>query len=155
MMLGAYVPRWVRVSDSDGQFRAITFTINRAGPSYAGRLPPETIIERLMTCHGRMGPGIEYLLHTAEALRECGIADRHLQQLCDLAHAMKARLIPLAWRRALERLVCAQITPLAERQVAQHHLCRCGCAQADHFRPTSSHMRRIWRFLPWRKMKRS
>ena len=51
------------------KFRAITFTINRASPSYAGRLPLETIIERLMTCHGRMGPGIDYLLRTAEASR--------------------------------------------------------------------------------------
>lgn len=91
MMLGAYIPRWVQVSDGETQFRAITFTINRDGPAYAGRLSPEAIIERLTTCHGRMGPGIDYLLHTADALRECGIADRHLQKLCDLAHAIKAR----------------------------------------------------------------
>jgi cation transport protein ChaC len=91
MMLGAYVPRWVRVSDGQTQFRAITFTINRAGPAYAGRLPAQTIIERLVTSHGRMGPGIDYLLHTAEALRAHGIDDRHLQELCGLAQAMKAR----------------------------------------------------------------
>ena len=88
MMLGAYVPRWVRVSDRETQFRAIAFTINRAGPSYAGRLPAETIIERLMTCRGRMGPGIDYLLHTAQALRAHGIEDRHLQELCDLARSV-------------------------------------------------------------------
>ena len=72
-------------------FRAITFTINRAGAAYAGRLPPETVIERLMSCHGRMGPGIDYLLHTAEALRAHGIEDRYLQELCDRAQAIKAR----------------------------------------------------------------
>jgi cation transport regulator ChaC len=38
-----------------------------------------------------MGPGIDYLLHTAEALRDCGIADRQLQALCDLAHTLQAR----------------------------------------------------------------
>jgi cation transport protein ChaC len=91
MLLGAYIPRWVQVTDDESRFRAITFTINRAGPAYAGRLAPETVIERLMTCHGRMGPGIDYLLHTAEALLAAGIADRHLQELCDLAHAIKAR----------------------------------------------------------------
>jgi cation transport protein ChaC len=91
MMLGAYVPRLVQVSDGETQFRAIAFTINRAGPSYAGRLPAQTIIERLMTSRGRMGPGIDYLLHTADALRAHGIEDRHLQELCDLAHAMKGR----------------------------------------------------------------
>jgi len=91
MMLGAYVPRWVQVDDDAARFRAITFTINRASPSYAGRLPTQTIIERLMTCHGRMGPGLDYLLHTAEALRACGIADRHLQELCERARAIKAR----------------------------------------------------------------
>ena len=91
MLLGAYIPRWVQVNDGGTQFRAVTFTINRAGPAYAGRLPPETIIDRLMNCHGRMGPGLDYLLHTVDALRECGIEDRHLRELCDLAHAIRAR----------------------------------------------------------------
>ena len=91
MLLGAYIPRWVQVNDGDTQFRAVTFTINRAGPAYAGRLPPETIIDRLMNCHGRMGPGLDYLLHTVDALRACGIEDRHLRELCDLAHAIRAR----------------------------------------------------------------
>jgi len=89
MLLRAYVPRWVKVTDGERQFRAIAFTINRASVSYAGRLRPEAIIERLTSCHGRMGPGIDYLLHTAEALRACGIKDRHLQELCDLAAAIK------------------------------------------------------------------
>ena len=90
MMLGAYIPRWVKVSDSETQFRAITFTINRASPSYAGRLASEAIIGRLMTCRGRMGPGIDYLLRTAEALRAHGIEDRHLQELCALARSMSS-----------------------------------------------------------------
>ncbi|MEK7436030.1 MAG: gamma-glutamylcyclotransferase [Pseudomonadota bacterium] len=89
MLLGAYIPRWVRVSDGETQFRAITFIINRAGPAYAGRLSPEAIVERLTTCHGRMGPGLDYLLHTVDALRACGIEDRHLQDLCDRAHAAR------------------------------------------------------------------
>ncbi|MBK5102719.1 MAG: gamma-glutamylcyclotransferase [Burkholderiales bacterium] len=91
MLLGAYIPRWVTVSDGESQFRAITFTINRAGPAYAGRLSPEAIVERLTTCHGRMGPGLDYLVHTAEALRACGIEDRHLRELCERADAIKAR----------------------------------------------------------------
>ena len=37
MLTGSYVPRWVKVSDGENQFRAIAFTINRAGPAYAGR----------------------------------------------------------------------------------------------------------------------
>ena len=89
MLLGAYIPRWVKVSDGERQFRAITFTINRNGAAYAGRLPPQTIIERLMTCRGRMGPGIDYLVHTVEALRAHGIEDSHLQELCELAHALQ------------------------------------------------------------------
>ena len=94
MMMGAYVPRWVKVSDGETQFRAITFTINRAGPAYAGRLPPDTIIERLMTCHGRMGPGLDYLLHTAEALRAHGIEDRHMQELCTRARSLSSQANP-------------------------------------------------------------
>ncbi len=90
MMLGAYLPRWVKVSDGEAQFRAIAFIINRAGPAYAGRLQPEAIIERLLTCHGRMGPGIDYLLHTAEALRAHGIEDSHMQELCALARNRSA-----------------------------------------------------------------
>ncbi|MBE0626324.1 MAG: gamma-glutamylcyclotransferase [Burkholderiales bacterium] len=91
MLLGAYIPRWVQVSDGNTRLRAIAFTINRAGPAYAGRLPLETIVERLATCHGRMGPGLDYLVHTAEALRACGIEDRQLRELCERAHALKAR----------------------------------------------------------------
>ncbi len=44
-----------------------------------------------MSCHGRMGPGIDYLVHTAQALRAHGIEDRYLQELCDRAQAIKAR----------------------------------------------------------------
>jgi cation transport protein ChaC len=89
MLMNAYLPRWVTVNDGETEFRAITFVIDRSGPSYAGRLPPATIIDRLMSCHGRMGPGLEYLLHTVDALRAHGIKDRQLQELCDLAHALK------------------------------------------------------------------
>ena len=91
MMLGAYVPRWVQVSDGETRFRAIAFTINRTIPAYAGKMPAQAIVLTLLSSHGKAGPGLDYLLHTAQALRAHGIEDRQMQELCELAQAMTAR----------------------------------------------------------------
>jgi glutathione-specific gamma-glutamylcyclotransferase len=88
MMTGAYLPRWVKVSDGEKRFRAIAFTINRANKSYAGRMPPAAIVLTLLSSSGKAGPGIDYLLHTVNALREHGIEDSHMQELCAMARAL-------------------------------------------------------------------
>ena len=62
--------------------------INRANKSYAGRMPPAAIVLTLLSSSGKAGPGIDYLLHTVNALREHGIEDSHMQELCAMARAL-------------------------------------------------------------------
>jgi glutathione-specific gamma-glutamylcyclotransferase len=88
MLLGAYVPRWLKVNDGETQFRAIAFTINRRMPAYAGRMPPAAIVLTLLNSHGKAGPGIDYLLHTVEALQAHGIEDSQMQELCSMARSL-------------------------------------------------------------------
>jgi glutathione-specific gamma-glutamylcyclotransferase len=88
MMLGAYVPRWLKVSDGEMRFRAIAFTINRKIPAYAGRMPPAAIVLTLLNSRGKAGPGIDYLMHTVEALQAHGIEDSQMQELCAMARSL-------------------------------------------------------------------
>lgn len=91
MILGAYMPRWIQVSDGETRFRAIAFTIRRTIAAYAGKMSTEAIVLTLLGSHGKAGPGVDYLLRTADALRAHGIEDRRMRELCELAHAMTGR----------------------------------------------------------------
>jgi len=91
MMLGTYVPRWIQVSDGETRLRAIAFTIRRTIAAYAGKMSAEAIVLTLLGSHGKAGPGIDYLLRTADALRAHGIEDHQMRELCELAQAMTAR----------------------------------------------------------------
>lgn len=65
-----------------GSVPAIGFVINREAPSYAGHLPDEAVVDRLIGCAGRYGSGAEYLVQTDAALRAAGIVDPYLDRLC-------------------------------------------------------------------------
>ena len=81
MVLGAYVPRWARIDCGAESFRAIAFFINRAHPSYAGKLPPEAVVRTLVSARGQLGTPAEYLLETVRGLVEHGVRDRYLLEL--------------------------------------------------------------------------
>ena len=81
MVLGAYTPRWARIDSGDETFRAIAFFVNRAHPSYAGKLPPETVIRTLVSTRGQLGTPAEYLLETVRGLVEHGVRDPYLLEL--------------------------------------------------------------------------
>jgi cation transport protein ChaC len=87
------VPRWIRVQTASGPVTALGFVMNRASPSYAGRLPLEEVARILARACGHWGSGAEYLLNTVTHLEARGIHDSTL------------------WR--LQRLVAAQIDALA------------------------------------------
>jgi cation transport protein ChaC len=74
-------PRWVRASTEGGALRALAFTVDRAGPAYAGRLAEADIVETLSTAVGHWGSCAEYLLNTIENLERYGIRDRMLWRL--------------------------------------------------------------------------
>lgn len=81
MVVGSYIPRWVKVSSSAGSLFAIAFLINRAHPSYASKLDLETAVRHIATAHGELGSAADYLNQTIAGLAEAGIRDRSLLAL--------------------------------------------------------------------------
>jgi len=82
MVVGSYIPRWVRVQDGDRTVRAIAFTSNPQHPSYTGKLPLSTVVRHLATARGAIGSAADYLTQTVEGLHSEGIRDHHLFHLC-------------------------------------------------------------------------
>jgi cation transport protein ChaC len=78
MIVGSYVPRWVKVFNGVQECDAITFVINRQHNRYAGALPPDTIISSIATAKGQLGSSADYLMHTVDGLLHAGIKDRYL-----------------------------------------------------------------------------
>jgi cation transport protein ChaC len=81
MITGAYQPRWVQARTATGTVQALAFVMDRAHPSYAGRLDDDTILETVRRARGHFGPCSEYLLETASSLERHGIADARLTRL--------------------------------------------------------------------------
>jgi len=81
MVTGSYCPRWVTVSAGDTLLTALTFIINRRHPSYAGKLPVETVLHAMTTARGYLGTPAEYLLETVRGLLEHGVRDPYLLEL--------------------------------------------------------------------------
>lgn len=91
MVTAAYRPTWVTARSEGETLRAIAFTINRAHPRYAGRLPAARIVEALATARGPVGPCCEYLFNTVTHLEELGVPDRRLRALCRAVRERQAR----------------------------------------------------------------
>lgn len=67
--------------DNGPEVPAIAYVVERAHPSYAHRLPFAKQVEIIRGANGLSGPNIEYLVNTAEHLRELDIRDRNLERL--------------------------------------------------------------------------
>jgi cation transport protein ChaC len=85
MLLGSYAPRWVLATHGRRSLRALAFTVNRERSGYAGRLPAEAIVERLVHARGRIGTGLDYLRQTIDGLASVGVRDPNLIRLEALA----------------------------------------------------------------------
>lgn len=94
MIVGSYVPRWVRVFSGKASIEAITFTINPHHPGYARKLPPALIAHQIATASGRLGTCADYLHQTIEGLAQENIQDRSLLALCDRVRAVQQSPIP-------------------------------------------------------------
>jgi cation transport protein ChaC len=92
MVLGAYAPRWVPVDAGGAAMRAIAFVVNRHHPSYAGKLPLETVIRTMVSTRGYLGTPAEYLLETVKGLIEHGVRDSYLMELRKRILAMHPEL---------------------------------------------------------------
>jgi glutathione-specific gamma-glutamylcyclotransferase len=101
MLLGSYSPLWVHATRAGKPFRALAFVVNRLRSGYAGRLPPETIVETLRHGQGKLGNGIDYLRQTVDGLAAAGIRDPHLLRLDALARGVLGEESPQSTRAQL------------------------------------------------------
>ena len=90
MVAKSYRPTWVKVHSPCGVRRAITFVTDRNHDRYVGQVPLERIVHALATAAGVLGTSAEYLENTAAHLREVGITDRYLTDLCRRVAARRA-----------------------------------------------------------------
>ena len=87
MPSGAYIPRWLNCRTDEGSVTALAFTMDRRTPAYVPELPKEQLLNIVRTAHGTYGPCIDYVLETADALKQHGIVDK---QLFALAHSLRS-----------------------------------------------------------------
>jgi len=83
MIVGCYIPRWVRVFDGTQNLEAIAFVINRRHRAYAGNISLETTVNSIATARGELGSCSDYLLQTVNGLIGVGIEDKPLLRLRD------------------------------------------------------------------------
>lgn len=83
MVVGSYIPRWVKVVTGSEVLEAIAFTINPQHSLYAPKLTLDATAEAIATATGALGSCTDYLLNTVEGLAQCGIVDRGLLKLRD------------------------------------------------------------------------
>ncbi|NJR68418.1 MAG: gamma-glutamylcyclotransferase [Synechococcales cyanobacterium CRU_2_2] len=96
MLVGSYIPRWVKLltemtesepkSETESKpeaMTAIAFTINPRHPLYAPRLSVTEVAATIAIARGSLGSCADYLHATITGLAECGIIDRHLLSVRD------------------------------------------------------------------------
>jgi cation transport protein ChaC len=81
MVVGCYIPRWVRVYDGTRKLEAIAFIINRRHRAYAGNISLETTVNSIATATGELGSCVDYLVQTVNGLMTAGIQDKQLLRL--------------------------------------------------------------------------
>ena len=80
MVVGSYIPRWVKLNDGT---EAIAFVINRCHSGYAGNVSLETTVNSIATASGELGSSSDYLMQTVNGLMTVGIKDKQLLLLRD------------------------------------------------------------------------
>jgi cation transport protein ChaC len=92
MVVGGYHPRWVRLETDGKPIVAITFTVKRDHPQYAGALSLDEQANVIGSACGHLGTSQDYLERTRVALIAHGIVDPYLERLA-------ARVAPLCASR--------------------------------------------------------
>ena len=85
MPTGVYDPRWLACRTAHGNVQALAFTLSRRSPQHTGRLADAQVLDILRHSRGRYGSTLDYLLQTAQALRDRGVRDREIERLVALA----------------------------------------------------------------------
>ena len=87
MPTGAYEARLLPCRTPQGPVVALAFTLNRRSEACTGRLSDEQVLHVLRHARGRYGSTLQYLVSTAQALRERRLRDREIERLMRLAQA--------------------------------------------------------------------
>jgi cation transport protein ChaC len=82
---GVYDPKWLPCRTPRGTIHALAFTLSRRSPSYVPRLTDDDMVQILRAASGRYGTTLQYLVETANCLRERGVRDREIERLVKLA----------------------------------------------------------------------
>jgi cation transport protein ChaC len=90
MPTGVYDPKWIACRTPQGPVQALAFTLSRSSPNHTGALPDDQMLDILRGATGRYGSTLDYLLETATSLRRCGIRDREIERLVELAGRLTA-----------------------------------------------------------------
>jgi len=85
MPTGVYDPRWLRCQTADGDVMALAFTLSRRSPNFTGTLDDHEMLHILRHASGRYGTTLDYLVRTADALRQHRMCDRESERLVALA----------------------------------------------------------------------
>jgi cation transport protein ChaC len=85
MPTGVYDPRWLRCQTAAGPVMALAFTLSRRSPNYTGPIDDGAMLRILGQARGRYGTTLDYLVRTAEALRQHRMCDRETERLLALA----------------------------------------------------------------------
>jgi glutathione-specific gamma-glutamylcyclotransferase len=117
---GVYVEKQVTVRLEDASHReipALAFIVERAHPSYAGRLPVAEQSRIIRAARGVSGPNLEYLIGTVRHLESLGIHEAELARVLSLAapHFAEtyARGEPLRRASVALRAACQSFRPAA------------------------------------------
>jgi cation transport protein ChaC len=87
MPTGVYDPRWLPCQTAHGTVQALAFTLSRRSPNFTGRIDDAQMLHILRHASGRYGTTLDYLLRTADALRDCAVRDREIERLVRLARS--------------------------------------------------------------------
>lgn len=81
MPSGAYLPKWLGCATEPSSVKALAFVMDRSKDAYVSGLTHEQLVAIVRDAHGSYGPCTEYVLETAQALKDVGIHDRKLDAL--------------------------------------------------------------------------
>jgi cation transport protein ChaC len=94
MVLGAYLPLWVKVRCDGKPLVALAFVVDRAHRQYTGNLTLGEQAEVLATAAGAFGSSADYLERARVALVTHGIVDPYLERLAALVARRRCSVHP-------------------------------------------------------------
>jgi len=94
MVLGAYLPLWVKVRCDGKPLVALAFVVDRAHRQYTGNLTLGEQAEVLATAVGAFGSSADYLERARVALVTHGIVDPYLERLAALVARRRCSVHP-------------------------------------------------------------